>query len=106
MKWAVAYMNFFDNELRVEIVEANTMIEALSKHSKLSSNETGWLKNMPNNLEQIRTMFFDADAAIDIIEIDIKTIQKKGRGIRHNIVREPDDFDITRSSQSRDGEPS
>lgn len=70
MKWAVAYMNFSDNQLAVEIIEANTMIEALSKHSGLNGGSRDWLKNMPNDLQQIRDLFWEADAAIDVIEIE------------------------------------
>ena len=70
MQWAVAYMNFTDNQLTVEIIEANTMTEAMSKHSRLNGGCRDWLKNMPNDLQQIRDLFWEADAAIDIALIE------------------------------------
>ena len=70
--WAVAYMNFFDNELSVELVKADTLIEALSKHSKLVNED--WLKTMPNDLKQLRDLFWEMDSAVDAVEIELESV--------------------------------
>jgi hypothetical protein len=69
-RFAVAYMNFFDNELVVEIVEADDWRGAIFKHSTLSNIGLGeWLDNMPHDKIDTQNYFFDADSSIDVVEI-------------------------------------
>ena len=77
-KYAVSYINFFNNELTIEIVEAETIKKAILKHSKLLAensdngkvDEEDWLHtNMPEELEEIKETFFDMDCMVDVVEI-------------------------------------
>ena len=69
-KYAVSYINFFNNELTTEIVEAETIKEAVAKHSKISS-DGHILEYMQNckDLDEIQTKFFDTDCMVSVIAI-------------------------------------
>lgn len=70
MKYVVGYMNFFDNNLKVEIVEAENWKEALSKHSWLAKysfeDSVGFL---PDDLETAKDESIDMEFLFDIVEI-------------------------------------
>lgn len=65
MRYAVGYINFFDNDLKIEIVEASSVREAVNKHSCIVDYGV-----FPEDLEDIKNFFFNADAAIDVVQID------------------------------------
>lgn len=69
-KFAVGYMNFFNNNLKVDIVEAENWKEALSNHSAFAGysveENTGWL---PDDLETAKSEAFKADFLFDVVEI-------------------------------------
>jgi hypothetical protein len=65
--YAVAFINFLDNELSVELVEARNIVGAIVMHSKVDAK---WLKDYPNDISQLRTLFLELDMAVDVIEID------------------------------------
>lgn len=71
-KYAVAYISFFENELKVEIVEAaKGWKEALSKHSLLldkdgNPGDIGWL---PDDIDEAKEEAVNADMSFDIKEI-------------------------------------
>ena len=67
-KYAVAYMNFFDNELTIEFVEAETEKQAIFSHSKMQS-DSGWSEELSDNLDEIKQAFFDGDTLVDVKEI-------------------------------------
>ncbi len=82
MKYAVAYLNFFDNNLRLIKVEANDPITAIIEGvSKLtdSSEIAEWLNPMLENIpasdgyaariEEIRQAFFDTDQIVEVLPI-------------------------------------
>ena len=75
MKYAVAIINFFDNENKVFLVEANGDSEAMAK-AILLSNKTDdveeidedyikWVNDLANKtVEEIQNICFDADMSI------------------------------------------
>lgn len=74
-KFAVAFISFMDNELTIEFHEANTWLEALSKHSKI---DAAWFKELVEpdgepdsnvDLKDAKQWAFDADSMIDVKEI-------------------------------------
>ena len=67
-KFAVAHIDFFDNDLIIEIVEANDWFDAIWHHSKmqLEDNEP-WLPN--TSLEDAKNKAFNCDRMIDVIEL-------------------------------------
>lgn len=68
-KFAVGYINFFDNDLIIEIIEANNWFDAIWHHSKmiLTKDEKPWLPN--TSLEKLKGEAFNCDMMIDVIEI-------------------------------------
>lgn len=70
MKFAVGYINSFDNDLVIEIIKSNNFRHAIRKHSAFQSLVMqDWTDNMPYSLEEIKMYFFDCDSAIDVVEI-------------------------------------
>ena len=66
-KFAVGYINFFDNELIIEIIKAEDWFSALSNHSKFKDNKM----YLPNtSLEDAKVEAFNCDSMIDVIEIN------------------------------------
>lgn len=63
-RWAVGYMNSFDNDLIVEIVKAPTWDKAIKAHSQVGDYTFNTI-----SLEEAKQDFFDSDAAIDVVEI-------------------------------------
>lgn len=70
-KYAVAYISFFENELKVEIIEANGWKEALSKHSMLLDEDgnPGDIEWLPEDMEEAKIEANNADMAFDVKEI-------------------------------------
>lgn len=64
--YAVGYINWFDHDLKIEIIKAVDVRDAISKHSSLSNIV---LLGMPQELEDIKQWFFDQDAMIEVIEL-------------------------------------
>jgi len=71
LKYAVGYVNFFDNELILEVVSANSLREAILSHSKLRVEDDPhtdhWLDSAPDEIEEIKEYFFDADILVSAI---------------------------------------
>lgn len=70
MKYAVAVLNFFDNENKVLLVDANSEVEAmvktLSSGDKMLDEEyVQWIETMlAKTVEEIQEECFDGDLAI------------------------------------------
>lgn len=64
-KWAVGFMSAYDNELKVEIVEAEDWQSAIRGHSQTKEYEF----DHRSSLEMVKETFFNADAAIDVVEV-------------------------------------
>jgi len=82
MKYAVAYMSYFENDLKIIIIEANNPITAMIEGAYILMNEQEageWLNDFlkeythPNDyekrIEEIKEDFYDADQAIAITPI-------------------------------------
>lgn len=84
-KFAVGFINFFDNELEIEIIEANNWREASIKHSSSmwdslteidredsedpedAENET--FSVIPETLQEAKNVAFELEGAFDCVEI-------------------------------------
>lgn len=67
-KFAVAGMSFFDNDLKLEIIEAETWKKALCKHSVFNyeNDDLSWLSD---DIEMAKNDAIDGDFTFDVIEI-------------------------------------
>jgi hypothetical protein len=74
MKFAVAHADFFDNDLTIEIVEADNIKSAIQSHSRfhrpsVESENEEWFKSMPDGLEDIKQFFFDSDILVSATQL-------------------------------------
>lgn len=64
--YVVGFLNFFDNELKLEKVQAQNEVEALKNSSFIKE----WLfPEDVNDVETIQSLAFDCDSAISVIEV-------------------------------------
>lgn len=66
MRYVVSTINFFDNDLKSEIVEADSKIESMLVY--LSKEDIKFLGNNPTE-DDIKQFYFDMDSMINSIEI-------------------------------------
>lgn len=64
MKYVVGYLDFFDNEMLLEQIQADSPEDAVAKHSKLSKSF------LPAKLEEMQEHLFNSDTVIDVLEIE------------------------------------
>lgn len=76
-RFAVAYADrykadtaVFDNNLTIEIVEANDWREAMFKHSKIEPEEDDDIYKIAHTIEEVKKQFWQADTLVDIVEIE------------------------------------
>jgi hypothetical protein len=74
MKFAVGHADFYDNDLIIEIVEADNLKLAIQAHSRFhrpseEADNEEWFRGMPDDLEGIKQFFFDADTLVSATEI-------------------------------------
>ena len=62
-KWAVAYINFFDNELSIEIIDASTWKKALGKA------HPGLEEFLSDDIEEAKYDAFNGDWMFEVKEI-------------------------------------
>ncbi len=80
MKYAVAYLNFFDNDLQITSVEADDPITAMIEGARKlmdAADDDEWLndqlKNIPSSagyparIEEIKEAFFNTDQVIAVM---------------------------------------
>lgn len=65
-KFAVAWINWFDNDLVIEQVWAKTWREAIFAHSKTQFIS---LEEIPEDIEEAKRLAFDMDAMFDVMEV-------------------------------------
>jgi len=83
MKYAVAYMNYFDNDIKLTVVEADDPITAMvegAREMMKARDDDEWLneklENIPSpngyaeRIEKIREDFFNTDQAIAVMPIE------------------------------------
>ena len=69
-KFAVGYISFFDNVLKVEIIEAKDWKDALLQHSCILGNESlVEMMQEQESLDDVINVLYDCDATYDIVEI-------------------------------------
>lgn len=66
-RFAVGIFSFFDNELTIEVVEAENWQTAATKHSKTFWD--GGDNPVPDDLEDAKRDAFDMDGGFDCVEI-------------------------------------
>lgn len=82
MKYAVAYLNFFDNDLQITCVEADDPITAMIEGARElmgAANDDKWLndqlKDIPSSagysarIKEIKEAFFDTDQVITVVPV-------------------------------------
>lgn len=72
-KFAVGMINFFDNDLRIKIVETDgnwkdALKLAYNVTTKDEDNEK-YYSAMPDDIEEAKTFTFDGDWMFDVVEI-------------------------------------
>ena len=68
-RFAVGYYSAYDDELTVEVISADNWEQAIHAHSKVGDHEGDSAHPWPASLDDVKQMFFDQDAGIDVIEI-------------------------------------
>jgi hypothetical protein len=68
-KFAVAYTNLFDNELRIEVFDTVDWKVALKSHTKISGDERDVFDGC-KNIEDAREAAFNMDAQVDVVRLD------------------------------------
>lgn len=65
-QYAVAWMNHFDNELKIEFIFAANWREAVFAHS---GNQFENVEDIPDDLEEAKRLAFDFDSMFDVVEV-------------------------------------
>ena len=65
MKFCVAYMNFFENQLTQKIVEADNFFDAVIRAGFASEED----REACLTYDEMQQYFFDGDMAVSVIEI-------------------------------------
>lgn len=69
-KFAVAYMNYFDNDLIIDFIEAPSKLKALSTFLAVNARDFIPVAGDENEaIESIKQYMFDCDANIEIEEL-------------------------------------
>ena len=73
-QFAVGFADFFDNDLVVEVVEADDVHAAILGHSKFKDSkykedDAKWLADMPKDIDELKEFFFNADILFGAIKI-------------------------------------
>ena len=73
MEYAVAAMNFFDNELTIKVVNADNWKDAVLQHPQYKApNDTpeDEKTQFPDNIEDAKEEAFNMDSMFDVIELE------------------------------------
>lgn len=79
MKYVVAAVSFHENELKIEIVEAENWKGALSKHSLFTeAGNPGDVSWLGNDIDDAKYEAFNSDILFDVLEVkNIETEKQK-----------------------------
>lgn len=71
MKYVVGYINFFDNELILEEVMAESAHEAFWRHSKMQCNDWDAAKEATKGMDsdELQAWSFDFDMIVGVLEL-------------------------------------
>lgn len=76
MKYAVAAVTFHENDLKIEIVDAENWKEALSKHSLFTEDgDPGDVSWLSDDIDNAKSDAFSGDILFDVLEV--KNIEKQ-----------------------------
>jgi hypothetical protein len=64
-KYAVAYISFFDDDLELSMIEAESESEAAKKRLEIEGFE-----EFPDSIEDIEQWCFDCDTSIKVLRIE------------------------------------
>lgn len=72
--FAIACADFYEYDLKVEIIKDTDWRSALLRHTFLTRAEnkwylTEWKDNIPNEIKEVKRYFLDADSVVDIVEV-------------------------------------
>lgn len=73
MKYAVAAMNFYDNELTIKVVHADNWKDAVLQHLQYAPTEDtpeDEKPQFPDDIEDAKAFAFDMDSMFDVIELE------------------------------------
>lgn len=74
-KFAVAHINFFDNDLKIDVVSAPDWKEALittqlsSCKPEYKADVEEWLNDLPDDIEEAKGYFFNCDQLFEVYEL-------------------------------------
>ena len=76
-KFAVAYASLFENNLVIEVVDAENEKQAILNHSKVKSDDpvvqqetVDWINGMSDDMEDIKEEFFNGEILVDVLELE------------------------------------
>lgn len=67
-RWAVGFISFMDNEMKIEIISAATWKTALALHAAAGGYEIAD-DELSDDMETAKQQFFDQDAMFDVAQI-------------------------------------
>ena len=73
-KFAVGLADFYNNDMVLEVVEAETFREAIKMHPGFNKPDSAvkyeiWFDDMPETIGDIKQFFFDGDMLVGVVEI-------------------------------------
>ena len=72
MKYAVAAMNFFDNEITIKVITADNWKDAVLQHPQYASTEDtpeNEKVQFPDDIDDAKAFAFDMDSMFDVIKL-------------------------------------
>lgn len=61
-RYAVGHIDFYNNDLTIEIVQVTTWKDALAQHSKCKDQ----MEELPDDLPEAKQEFFNQDSMFDV----------------------------------------
>lgn len=70
-RYVVGYLNYFDNNMILEVVEADSPSDALWKHSKLKSDDWGPNQEITQGMspKELQDWAFEFDTSVAVLEL-------------------------------------
>lgn len=68
-KFAVGFLSQFDNELKIEIIKADTWQNAVLRHSSVKPWRDDFIEMDSEKLQDWKEFAFDNDFSIDVVEV-------------------------------------
>ena len=76
-KYATAYINLFENEVKAKVIEAENEVQAALKAvvttEKMDDAFKEWLDNMSKlNLQELKDELLNGEIGVDVVEIKLE----------------------------------